>query len=209
MSEKRVFVIAAEVAAELNKGMVIAKRLLLIASNARALALRAGVSAAGFRPITDSIDELVRTTLQSSKIINKKAQKLSRIATAETRAASALIKFEDVYETASNAQYICSLEPAISVTHTHHNELMAEFKREAKGLNDMLRVLHSELRTAQIISTMLSVEASQAGEVYQDQLNSIATSVSQSADSIQSHVLQSLNLFSELTRVVYASKSSL
>ncbi|GLQ75556.1 chemotaxis protein [Vibrio penaeicida] len=209
MSEKRVFVIAAEVAAELNKGMVIAKRLLLIASNARALALRAGVSAAGFRPITDSIDELVRTTLQSSKVINKKAQKLSRIATAETRAASALIKFEDVYKTATNAQFICSLEPTIAETHTHHNELMAEFKREAKGLNDMLRVLHSELRTAQIISTMLSVEASQAGEVYQDQLNSIATSVSQSANSIQSHVLQSLNLFSELTRVVYASKSSL
>lgn len=163
----------------------------------------------GLEHITDSIDELVRTTLQSSKVINKKAQKLSRIATAETRAASALIKFEDVYKTATNAQFICSLEPTIAETHTHHNELMAEFKREAKGLNDMLRVLHSELRTAQIISTMLSVEASQAGEVYQDQLNSIATSVSQSANSIQSHVLQSLNLFSELTRVVYASKSSL
>ncbi|MGC9459904.1 chemotaxis protein, partial [Vibrio genomosp. F10 str. 9ZD137] len=79
MASKPVFVIAAEVAAELNRGMLIAKRLLLVASNARALALRAGESAAGFRPITDSIDDLVKVTLETSQTINVKAQNLSKM----------------------------------------------------------------------------------------------------------------------------------
>lgn len=208
MSEKKVFVIAAEVAAELNKGMVIAKRLLLIASNARALALRAGESAAGFRPITDSIDDLVRKTLDTSKVINQKAQLLSRIATSETRSSSALTKFNNVICRDTDARYIESLEPAITQTREQNAQLIAQFKKEARGLNDMLDELYSELKTAQIISTMLSVEASQAEELHQEQLNSIATSVADSAKEIQSHVLQSLNLFSELTRVVYANKSA-
>ncbi|SON48558.1 chemotaxis protein [Vibrio tapetis] len=209
MSDKRVFVTAAEVAAELNKGMVIAKRLLLIASNARALALRAGESAAGFRPITDSIDDLVRTTLDSSKIINGKAQRLSRIATAENRSALALSKFHVVYEKYEDAGYISSISPAYEKTRKQHMVLITEFRKEAKALNDLLQELYSELRTAQIISTMLSVEASQAGELYQDQLNSIASSVSESANAIQKHVSQSLKLFSELTKAVYAIKSTL
>ncbi|MDN3679226.1 chemotaxis protein [Vibrio tapetis subsp. quintayensis] len=209
MSDKRVFVTAAEVAAELNKGMVIAKRLLLIASNARALALRAGESAAGFRPITDSIDDLVRTTLDSSKIINGKAQRLSRIATAENRSALALSKYHVVYSKYSDADHISSIGPAYEKTRKKHMLLITEFRKEAKALNDLLQELYSELRTAQIISTMLSVEASQAGELYQDQLNSIASSVSESANAIQKHVSQSLKLFSELTKAVYAIKSTL
>ncbi len=209
MSDKRVFVIAAEVAAELNKGMVIAKRLLLIASNARALALRAGESAAGFRPITDSIDDLVRTTLDSSKIINGKAQRLSRIATAENRSSLALSKFHVVYGKYADAEHLYSIESAYKKTRKTHMLLISEFRKEAKTLNDLLQELYSELRTAQIISTMLSVEASQAGELYQDQLNSIASSVSESANAIQKHVSQSLKLFSELTKAVYAIKSTL
>jgi len=208
MSDKKVFVTAAEVAAELNKGMVIAKRLLLIASNARALALRAGESAAGFRPITDSIDDLVRTTLDSSKVINGKAQRLSRIATAENRSALALSKFNSMYQRDKDAKYISSLDHVYEETQKQHVALMVEFRKEAKSLNDMLQDLYSELRTAQIISTMLSVEASQAGELYKNQLNSIATSVAESANAIQSHVSQSLKLFSELTKAVYAIKST-
>ncbi|WP_325892417.1 hypothetical protein [Grimontia sp. NTOU-MAR1] len=50
------FVTAAVVAAELYKAREIANDISLTASNARALALRAGQGAAGFRAITDFID---------------------------------------------------------------------------------------------------------------------------------------------------------
>ncbi|USD63954.1 chemotaxis protein [Vibrio sp. SCSIO 43136] len=204
--DKCVFVTAAQVAAELNKGMVIAKRLLLIASNARALALRAGESAAGFRPITDSIDDLVRTTLDSSKVINGRAQHLSRIATAEVRSGDALKKVQAVYKRHPEAAHLNTIDKARDYIHAEHQQHSSQFRREAKILNEMLLELYSELRTAQIISTMLSVEASQAGELYKDQLNSIATSVAESAQAIQAHVSKSLKLFSELTRNSYANK---
>lgn len=209
MSEKPVFVVAAEVAAELNKGMLIAKRLLLIASNARALALRAGESAAGFRPITDSIDDLVKTTLTTSTIINIKAQQLSRIATAGTRSAFALDRFQQVYIKSNQASYLSSLDSVRQRNSHEFNQLRKQFKESAKGLNDTLESLYSGLRIAQIISTMLSVEASQAQKHYHEQLNSIAHDVTQLATQIQQHVQQSLTLFSQLSKVDYEIESTL
>ncbi|MEZ8824224.1 chemotaxis protein [Vibrio amylolyticus] len=209
MASKPVFVIAAEVAAELNRGMLIAKRLLLVASNARALALRAGESAAGFRPITDSIDDLVRVTLDTSQTINVKAQNLSKIATAGTRSSSAVDRFELVYAKHPDARFLGSLDIARENNQSEYSEISHRFYSEAKSLHDMLQTLYDELRIAQIISTMLSVEASQADEKYQAQLNTIADSVTELAEAIQKHVLQSLKLFSLFARVNYAIKSTL
>ncbi|OEF05335.1 hypothetical protein [Vibrio genomosp. F10] len=208
MASKPVFVIAAEVAAELNRGMLIAKRLLLVASNARALALRAGESAAGFRPITDSIDDLVKVTLETSQTINVKAQNLSKMATAGTRASSAVDRFELVYLKNPDAQYLRTLDIARDNNLSEYSKISHRFYSEAKSLHDMLQTLYDELRIAQIISTMLSVEASQADEKYQAQLNTIAESVTELAEAIQKHVLQSLRLFSLFARVNYAIKST-
>lgn len=209
MSEKQVFVIAAEVAAELNKGMMIAKQLLLIASNARALALRAGESAAGFRPITDSIDHLVKTTLDTSKIINIKAQRLSRIATEGTRSASAIEHFQRVYVKASGASYLSSLDKVRKRNQKEFEALSTNFTKEARELHDILQSLYNELRIAQIISTMLSVEASQAHKNHHEQLNNIAHNVTELANLIQKHVQQSLTLFSQFTKVGYAIKRTI
>ncbi|MGY3572728.1 chemotaxis protein [Vibrio sp. SCSIO 43135] len=209
MSNKPVFVIAAEVAAELNRGMEVAKRLLLVASNARALALRAGESAAGFRPITDSIDDLVRVTLEASNRINIQAQQLSKIATAGTRSGTAVERFEHVYQRAKGANHLDSLNEARANNLKEYRDISQRFSHEAKGLHEGLKTLYDELRIAQIISTMLSVEASQADEKYQAQLNTIADSVTQLAETIQAHVLQSLKLFSIFAKVNYAIKSTI
>ncbi|WP_428771220.1 chemotaxis protein [Vibrio sp.] len=209
MASKPVFVIAAEVAAELNKGMLIAKKLLLVASNARALAQRAGESAAGFRPITDSIDELVRVTLAASHTINVKAQNLSQIATAGTRSSYALAQFEQVYIKSAQAAHLNSLDAAIERNQQEFNNLDQLFATETKGLHQLLKTLYDELRIAQIISTMLSVEASQAAPQHQEQLNNIAESVAELAEAIQSHVTLSLKLFSHFAKVNYAIKTTL
>jgi len=198
MARKQLFVIAAEISAELNRGVLIAKQLQLVASNARALALRAGESAAGFHPITDSIDELVRLTLNASSSINLKAQKLSQIATAEARSRTVLGHFETVYTRSQNATYLHSLDATRSQCYREAEELNHTFNQGSKELNTQLNTLHSELRVALIISTLLSVEASQVEERFKGQLNAIADSVQESAEAIRNHVLQSLKLFSLL-----------
>jgi len=196
MARKQLFVIAAEISAELNRGVLIAKQLQLVASNARALALRAGESAAGFHPITDSIDELVRLTLNASSSINLKAQRLSKIATAEARSRTVLNHFETVYTRSQGAAYLHSLDATRSRCFEEAEQLSQTFVQDSKELSTLLNTLHSELRVALIISTLLSVEASQVEERFKGQLNSIADSVQESAEAIRSHVLQSLKLFS-------------
>lgn len=209
MDNKPVFVIAAEVAAELNQSVLIAKKLLLVASNARALALRAGESAAGFRPITDSIDDLVRVTLEASHTINLKAQRISQLATARTRARAALKRFENVYIQAHNARHLHSLDVVHHQNQEEYSKLSHSFYSEAQNLHELLQTLYDNLRIAQIISIMLSVEASQADERYQAQLQSIANNVAELAKEIQAHVMLSLKTFSLFSQVNYAIKNTI
>lgn len=209
MARKHLFIVAAEVSAELNRGVLIAKQLQLVASNARALALRAGDSAAGFHPITDSIDGLVRLTLTTSSSINQKAQELSKVATAGARALEVLNHFESVYLRAKDAAFLNSLDRTRQQCHREFEQLNSTFSKDSKHLYALLNSLYSELRVARIISTMLSVEASQVEERFKDQLNAIADSVQEFAEAIREHVLQSLKLFSLFDKENYAIKSSL
>ncbi|MGD8234351.1 chemotaxis protein [Vibrio sp. TRT 1302] len=209
MARKHLFIVAAEVSAELNRGVLIAKQLQLVASNARALALRAGDSAAGFHPITDSIDGLVRLTLTTSSAINHKAQELSKVATAAARASEVLNHFESVYHRAKDAEFLSSLDSTRTQCHREFERLNLTFSKDSKQLYALLHSLYSELRVARIISTMLSVEASQVEERFKDQLNAIAESVQEFAEAIREHVLQSLKLFSLFDKENYAIKSSI
>ncbi|MCA3979964.1 chemotaxis protein [Vibrio vulnificus] len=200
IERKPLFVIAAEVSAELNRGVKIAKQLQLVASNARALALRAGESAAGFRPVTDSIDELVLLTFHSSNTINRQAQQLSQIATERTRAQFVLKQLNRVEQSSKEAIFLSSLNQAKQRANEDYQQLNTLFTLKAKSLKEALQELYDQLRIAQIISTMLSVEASveasKVDERYRIQLNAIADSVTEFSDTIRHHVSLSLKLFS-------------
>ncbi|EEX95253.1 hypothetical protein VIOR3934_09510 [Vibrio orientalis CIP 102891 = ATCC 33934] len=209
MARKQLFVVAAEVAAELNRGVIVAKQLKLVASNARALALRAGGSAAGFHPITDSIDELVSLTLEVSNSINTKAQHLSHIATSSVRSHSVLRHFEAVYHRSQEARFIHSLDAARSRCQQETLRLDQSFSQGSDELSSMLNSLYDELRVALIISTLLSVEASQVEEQFKGQLNTIAQNVQQAAEAIREHVLQSLQLFSLFDKERHEIKSAI
>lgn len=84
-STSNLFVAAAVVAAELHKAMHIAVDISLTASNSKALALRAGERAMGFRALTNFIDELARKTISTAEHVNKLAIQVSRIASDATR----------------------------------------------------------------------------------------------------------------------------
>jgi len=100
------FVSVAEIAAKLDQATHIAQKLSLTASNARAVALRAGERAAGFRPLTDFIDRLAEITISSSKRINQLAAILSQTLAEKVRADTAIAHFNAVYAEAKDSLYI-------------------------------------------------------------------------------------------------------
>lgn len=198
LNENNYFVLAAIVATELHKAMLVAREISLTASNARALALRAGHGAAGFRAITDFIDELADKTIKASREINSRAVAMSRVASESARAESALEKFEAAYRKGEDAQYLSSLDKVVARTRQQHQAGREDFNKRVWLLTNELKELGRELRTATVLAAMSRVEASQAGTEYEASLNVIAENVAEAAERIHSHVTKSQNIFSQI-----------
>jgi hypothetical protein len=196
MSDKNYnfFVIAAVIAAKLDQATKVARLLSLTASNARAVALRAGEGAAGFRPLTDFIDRLANVTVSSSLAINKLAADLSKTAANKFRTDNAITRFEEVYRKAEGFPHISSLSPGYNRTKTIQLSLLVDYKRQLRHLTMELDTLEDELRTAVILATLSRVEASQAGVLYQEALNNVADNVESAASLIKSHIRDSQQL---------------
>ncbi|TQV78037.1 chemotaxis protein [Exilibacterium tricleocarpae] len=192
------FVIAAIVAAELYQAMVVARQIALTASNARSLAIRAGQGAAGFRAITDFIDDLASVTVNASKVINNQAVAVSRIASDTARAEFALVSFDNAFHKASGAPYLSSLDASYQRTQEYRDSLREKFDKQVVNLNSRLEELARELRTAMVLSAMSRVEASQAGGQFEQPLNVIAQKVADAAAEIQRRVKYSRQMFSHL-----------
>ena len=192
------FVSVAEIAAKLDQATAIAQQLSLTASNARAVALRAGERAAGFRPLTDFIDRLADLTILSSKRINKMASQLSRTTAAKVRADIVIEHFTSVYKRASDSPYIHSIDTVHDRCKHRQHELNDTYRRQIDGLNNELDMLNNELRNAVILATLSRVEASQAGTQYQDALINVADNVEGAAGKIKEHISYSQKMVSTL-----------
>lgn len=196
--QENYFVLAAVVAADLHGAMAVARNIALTASNARALALRAGQGAAGFRAITDFIDELAKVTVNASCAINQLAGAFSHTSADIARAEEALERFDWVYERAQDSPYLTSLDDAYRRTQKNHQRLQAVFKQQVGALKIQLDALAGELRTATVLSAMSRVEASQAGVQFEGQLNLVAQNVADAAEEIQHLVRRSQQRFNYL-----------
>lgn len=192
------FVVAAIVASELHQAMLVAKDIALTASNARALALRAGQGAAGFRAITEFIDDLASNTVKASDKINAKAIRISRMAAESARTEATLASFGRAYQLAGDAPHITSIDVAFERLKNEHREVSADFDKQVAGLIGDLEELSRELRTAAVLSTMSRVEASQSGKQFESPLTVIAANVAEAADHIQEHVRHSQRLFQQI-----------
>ena len=193
------FVSVAEVAAKLDQATVIAQQLSLTASNARAVALRAGERAAGFRPLTDFIDRLAEITISSSKRINKMASQLSKTTASKVRADIVIEHFSSVYLRAGDSPFIHSIDKVHERCKGRQNDLNDTYRRQIDHLNDELDMLSNELRNAVILATLSRVEASQAGVQYQDALINVAENVEGAAGQIKDHISYSKKMVSTLT----------
>lgn len=192
------FVSAAVIAAELDKATKVARNLTLTASNARAVALRAGEGAAGFRPLTDFIDRLANVTVKSSSAINKLAAALSKTAADKFRADGAITRFDSIYQKCADSAYIASLDIGYQRTKKAQQLLEDNYIKQLYELTCELETLKDELRTAVILATLARIEASQAGSDYQDSLNNVADNVENAAADIQTHLINSKQLVSNL-----------
>jgi len=195
------FVVAAVIAARLDKATRIARHLSITASNARALAFRAGEGASGFRPLTDYIHRLADLTVGSSSRINQIASELSRTAAEKERADRAIQYFADVRKRASDAPYLKSLDPVYIRTEARQLKLKEAYNGQIKLLQGELNTLASELRAAGVLATMSRVEALQADDLYQQSLNNVADNVQNVTDSIKKHIDASQKLVTQLTQV--------
>ena len=197
------FVSAAEIAAKLDRATTIAQQLSLTASNARAVALRAGERAAGFRPLTDFIDRLAEITISSSKKINKLAARLSQTSADKVRSDDVIKHFNAVYKKAHDSPYIHSLDSVFERSKEKKQKLDDSYKRQIDKLSDELQTLSNELRNAVILATLSRVEASQAGTEYQDALINVADNVQGAASKIKDHIHYSQQMVSNLKEYLH------
>jgi len=181
--EQRMFVIAARVAAHLHFATLIAKQLSLTAKNARAITARAGQQAAGFTAITGFIQELATKTIQLSQDINHIAVKIAMRATQLERIDLAQRCLERVYATSSDAPYIDSIDEFSKSTNEVEELLNGEFSVMLFQLIDLVEQIRLQIRSAEVISTMSKVEASQSGE-FEEQLKVIAVNILDAAADI-------------------------
>jgi hypothetical protein len=199
MSEKyNYFVLAAVIAAELDKASKVAKGLSITASNARAVALRAGTSASGFRPLTDFIDRLASVTANSSKKINSIAANLSKTAASKFRADYAIARFDNVYLKSNESIYIDTLNFGYKRTKDKQKELLHNYHKQLLKLTMELDTLRDELRTAVILATLSRVEASQASVIYRESLINVAENVESAASEIKIYINKSQQLVKNL-----------
>jgi len=192
------FVCVAEIAAKLDQATHIAQQLSLTASNARAVALRAGERAAGFRPLTDFIDRLADITIKSSRSINQLAATLSQTSADKVRADSAIAHFNTVFIKAKDSPFISSLNAVYQRCQTKQRQLDQSYKRQIERLSEELVMLSNELRNAVILATLSRVEASQAGIEYQEALINVANNVEGAASKIKDHIHYSQQMVSTL-----------
>jgi hypothetical protein len=179
------FVIAAIIAKQLSQATQIAKNLSLTSSNARAVALRAGESAAGFKPLTEFIDQLAALTINYSANINSAATELSQVAVKRVNAKKTKIHLEQVYIKAKDSKYIHSLDNAFTKISNLYEHYETKFNHIIFHLIETLTELKSELRTATILATLSRVEASRSGHIYEADLNHVADNVETSTQQIK------------------------
>lgn len=127
------------------------------------------------------------------------ANGLSRTASNLFRSEQALKRFNSVFSRVdSESSYIDSLRPSVEFTKATRVSFVETYNKQIRLLTISLLDLKGELRTANILTTLARVEASQADAQYQASLESVATNVEEAASGIRSLIEASLIIVSDL-----------
>lgn len=194
------FVVTAVIVSNIYATMRICRRLTLTASNAKALALQAGDSAAGFRPLTDYINRYASITTSSSTHINEMACELSRVATERDKTDRVLNHLGKVYKNAHDSPFLNSMDTARNRVEQHQQDLHDTYMGLLNQLHSELANMSGELRSANIVVTMSRIEALQATSIHQKALNNVADNVENVTEAIKELVDDAQRLVIELKK---------
>jgi uncharacterized protein (UPF0335 family) len=191
MNKKRdaadTFISVAHVASELFKAQSIAEELSITSKNARALAVRAGSTAAGFNEITRFIEGLSKLTIEAARSVNTIAVSQTKTASELFRSQGFIARLNQVEEK-SNNDYADQIKPVYDNVSSNLNILESKISRSLRALVTKLDEAKMELRATQVVSVVSRVEASRAHEDFQHSLNSVADKVSSAGERINSHL---------------------
>lgn len=181
------FISVAHVASELFKAQSIAEELSITSKNARALAVRAGSTAAGFNEITRFIEGLSKLTIEAARSVNT-------IAISQTKIAAELFRTGGFMNRMSKVLYekqdltAESLEGILGRVTNDKKGLERQISSSLRQLIEQLDETKMQLRATQVVSVVSRVEASRASEDFQDSLNSVAEKVSSAGNRINQHL---------------------
>ncbi|MCG7537229.1 chemotaxis protein [Pseudoalteromonas sp. OOF1S-7] len=191
MSDKNIvdsFIRVARIIANLDAILAEAKNLSLTAKNARVVALRAGDSASGFKPITNFIDEFSEQTIKTTTHISTLSNQLFKIALEAVRSTQFDIHVGD-------ATILMSTPQLVTLQHKAKLDRQQQTKKLEIALLELesfFEEINKQMRSAEYIAVTSRVEASNAGE-FSDSLQSVSDFIASAARTIKQSVTVNLN----------------
>ncbi len=181
------FISVAHVASELFKAQAIAEELSITSKNARALAVRAGSTAAGFNEITRFIEGLSKLTIEAARSVNTIAISQTKIAASLFRTGGFITRLNRVKYEPKEGQ-VDEIKTISSRVNDERKILERQISSSLRNLIEQLDETKMELRATQVVSVVSRVEASRATEEFQASLNAVADKVSSAGERINSHL---------------------
>ena len=192
----------ASIAAELHAVMNVAYGVSLAAKNAKVISAQAGEKGLGFQPITDFIDEISQLAINGVNSINDSALKLSKIAVHEQRSYDAYKRFNSVIIKHKDAQFVSSLDPAMTRVETHMVDSYKDFKKSMNALFMLLEEMNEHMMSARAIASVSRIVTSDAQE-FRNKLEVVAANLDDAAVFIKDKISDSckhLDIVKTLTR---------
>ncbi len=190
------FLAAAHVASELYRARTIAEELSITSKNARALAVRAGTTAAGFNEITNFIEGLAKMTIETANRVNNQAVELTRCAALLFRTNNFFTHLQRVM-THEHCQSVAVLKELLTLTQQHLDDIQHSAIRQSKQLTDQLNATQRDLRSTKIVTVVARVESARADESVQESLNTVADRVADAGERINTHIRNALRQLNE------------
>lgn len=173
--------------------MKAAKNLSLTSKNARAITVRAGHQASGFKAITDFIEELAKITIKQATLINQEAINLSKLSVDQARTEQALTMISSARERSEGSTFIHTTLGALTSAEEHLGKITQQFDQTIMELKAAIEETRKQMASATVIVTSSRVEACQAGP-FEDPLTVIADNI----ETITQQIKQHLNIANSL-----------
>ncbi len=194
----------ASIAAELHSVMGVAWSVSLAGKNAKVISAQAGDKGLGFKPITESIDEISQQAIRGVDEISNEALHLSKIAVNEQRSIDAYRRFHLIMKKDGGAKYIKSLSAGLQNVEDNMRASMREFKKSMNHLTLLLETMDQCMLSARAIASVSRIVTS-SGQEYRDKLKVVADDLDKAASYIKQRLLNSYQHLSNVNVLTHKS----